>query len=84
MDLQWVAGITVAGNILTGLVPDSPGAQMYSALSLGNCRDIVLQGNVAQNAAGYKHELVAVGPAVVNVEHNDPSGIQVRTLRLGH
>jgi hypothetical protein len=93
MDLQWVAGVTVAGNILTGLVPDSPGAQMYSAIALGNCRDIMLHGNAAQNAAGYNliwwlsarlSPTWSTTTRLVSGQAYQYLNIKTWTLRLGH
>ncbi len=76
MDLQWVDGVTLTGNTLTAPARMPDGINPHSPLALANCRNIALRGNVVQNAAGYKSELVAVGPDVTGLAHNDPSGIR--------
>ena len=61
MDIQWVDGMTVAGNVITG-APQWPSTMpAQSPISLANCRAVTLSGNVVQHASVYKPALVAVG-----------------------
>ena len=77
MDIQWVDGMTITGNVITGAaqwppndsrpVPDLPG-ELPRGLAAGN---------VVHHSSVYKPALVAVGDNVTGLTNNDPAGIRV-------
>jgi lysophospholipase L1-like esterase len=81
LDVQWADGVTLAGNVLTAPSVWPAGIKAAPPVRLAHCRDIVLQGNTVQNAASYSSPLVAAGPDVSGIQHNDITGIRTRTAK---
>ena len=75
MDIQWVNGMTVAGNVITGAAQWPSTMSTQSPISLANCRAVTLSGNVVHHASVYKPALVAEGTNVTGLTNNDPTGI---------
>lgn len=80
MDLQWVDGVALSGNVMSAPAQWPTGVKPYSPISLADCRNIALTGNIVKNASGYQPDMVATGENVTGVKQNDPSGIRAAAL----
>ena len=76
LEVQWADGINFANNTLRAPSLWPAGVKPYAPVHLANCKNITLQNNTVQNAVSYQSPLVAAGPEVTGVRHNDPSGIR--------
>jgi len=82
IDAQWIDGLSVTSNSITGPTQWPASAPPKPAVALANCRAVSFADNVVKNAAVYKTPLVAVGANVVDLQHNDDGGIHADAAPL--
>ena len=70
LDVQWVNGLTVAGNVITGAAQWPPSISTQSLVSLANCRAVTLSGNAVHRASAYQTPLVRVGDNVTGLTND--------------
>ena len=76
VDVQWADGVTLTGNTLTAPATWPVDIKPSPPVRLANCRNILLQNNTVRNARSYSSPLVAAGPNVTGIQHNDAAGIR--------
>lgn len=78
IEVEWSDNVTIAGNIIAGASPWTAAMRMPSLITLSNCHQISLRGNVVRYAGVYKPVLVDIGANVAGVRNNDATGVRTR------
>jgi hypothetical protein len=74
--IEWTDGAAISNNKIAGAFPWPSVVSKQSVISLENCRDVTLTGNLVENALVYSPSLVAIGNNVSNIKNNDTAGIR--------